>query len=92
MNVQPKISSTNIPKEVMIPEVRGKSIELAIKTLKELKLDYETQGNGTIIYDISPKPGIIVKENTKIALYLGTSENKNLRVAVPDFTGKTKRK
>lgn len=91
MNVQPKISSTNIPKEVMIPEVRGKSIELAIKTLKELKLDYETQGNGTIIYDISPKPGIIVKENTKIALYLGTSENKNLRVAVPDFTGKTKK-
>lgn len=76
MNVQPNISSTNIPKEVMIPEVRGKSIELAIKTLKELKLDYETQGNGTIIYDISPKPGIIVKENTKIALYLGTSENK----------------
>ncbi|CCJ33357.1 stage V sporulation protein D [Caloramator australicus] len=91
MNVQPNISSTNIPKEVMIPEVRGKSIELAIKTLKELKLDYETQGNGTIIYDISPKPGIIVKENTKIALYLGTSENKNLRVAVPDFTGKTKK-
>lgn len=91
MNVQPKISSTNIPKEVMIPEVRGKSIELAIKTLKELKLDYEVQGNGTTIYDISPKPGIIVKENTKIALYLGTTENKNLRVAVPDFTGKTKK-
>jgi len=91
MNVQPKISSTNIPKEVMIPEVRGKSIELAIKTLKDSKLDYEVQGNGTIIYDISPKPGIIVKENTKIALYLGTTENKNLRVAVPDFTGKTKK-
>ncbi|MCX7902965.1 MAG: stage V sporulation protein D [Caloramator sp.] len=91
LNVQPKISSTNVPKEVMIPEVRGKSVEVAIKMLKGLKLDYEIQGNGTIIYDISPKPGIIVKENTKIALYLGTSENKNLKVVVPDFTGKTKK-
>jgi len=91
LNVPPKYTSDSKPKEVIIPEIRGKSVDSAIKVLKENKLDYEIQGNGTLIYDISPKPGVVVKENTKIVLYLGNSENKDLMVAVPDFTGKTRK-
>ncbi|KRQ86589.1 Stage V sporulation protein D [Caloramator mitchellensis] len=91
LNIQPNLVSNLQPKEVMIPEVRGKSVDEAIGILKTKKIDYEIQGNGNIIYDISPKPGIIVKENTKITLYLGTNVNKKPIVVVPDFMGMTKK-
>lgn len=86
-----KDSSPKVVREVVIPEVRGLNIEEADLILKKNKIDYEIQGNGNIIYDMSPKPGISVNENTKITLYLGVEKNNNAMVAVPDFKGMTKK-
>lgn len=77
--------------EVVIPEVRGCSVEEAKKILKDVSLDYETEGTGSVVYDISPKPGISVTEKTKITLYLGSSASSDETVAVPDFTGMTQK-
>ncbi|WP_242847799.1 stage V sporulation protein D [Fervidicella metallireducens] len=78
-------------REVVIPEIRGLTVEEANKILRNNKLNFETQGNGSIIYDVSPTPGVTVRENTKITLYLGMDKNKNEKVAVPNFTGMTKK-
>lgn len=94
LNMQPD-TGTNLaqktPVEVIIPEVRGLSVDEAGSVLKKSNIDYEVQGNGNVVYDISPKPGVSVYENTKITLYLGVEKNTNAKVVVPDFKGMTKK-
>lgn len=93
MNVQPDLSDDEKESivEVVIPEVRGCSVEEAKKMLKNASLDCKTEGTGSVVYDISPKPGISVAENTKITLYLGSGASSDGTVAVPDFTGMTQK-
>lgn len=91
LNIPQDVNAVKTIPEVVVPEVRGLSTTDAQSVLKSSKLDFETQGNGSIIYDVSPKPGITVKENTKIVLYMGVDKNPNTKVAVPDFYGKTKK-
>lgn len=71
--------------KVMIPDVRGMTLEDAQKKLKELNLQSEISGTGKIIYDINPKPGMEVNQETKVSLYLGVDENKGGKVSVPNF-------
>ncbi len=94
LDIQPDAADLKNPKvikETIVPEIRGLSVQDSQKTLAKSKLSYEVNGNGNIIYDMSPKPGVSVRENTKITLYLGLEENKNKKIAVPDFTGMTKK-
>jgi stage V sporulation protein D (sporulation-specific penicillin-binding protein) len=92
LNIPQDSSATvKVVNEVNIPEVRGLTVSEAQSILKSNKLDFETQGSGSIIYDVSPKPGVSVKEGTKITLYLGVEKNPNTKIVVPDFTGKTRK-
>jgi stage V sporulation protein D (sporulation-specific penicillin-binding protein) len=94
LDIQPDTKDINNPKvarETIVPEIRGLSISDAEKALSNNKLSYEVSGKGNIIYDMSPMPGVSVKENTKVTLYLGLEDNKNKKIAVPDFTGMTKK-
>lgn len=93
MNIEPDLSGNDAKSvvDVVIPEVRGCSVEDAKTILKNVSLDYETEGTGSVIYDISPKPGILVKEHTKITLYLGSGASSDETVAVPDFEGMTQK-
>lgn len=79
-------------KDVIIPEVRGLKKEEAVKILKANNLNYELDKNNNIITDISPKPGITVKEGTKIILYTSQEANYNKEVVVPDLKGYSKEK
>jgi stage V sporulation protein D (sporulation-specific penicillin-binding protein) len=91
LNIQPDQkdpSLLTIP-EVQVPEIRGLKTEEGKKVLQKNTLNYEVQGNGNIIYDISPKPGISVEQNTKVTIYLGVEKNLNPKVSVPDFREKT---
>lgn len=93
-NIQPDTSSNTDKKpkvEVIIPEVRGLNVEEAGLILSKNKINYEIQGNGNIIYDMSPKPGVSVYENIKITLYLGVEKNANAKVVVPNFSTMTKK-
>ncbi|WP_291966342.1 stage V sporulation protein D [Caloramator sp.] len=90
LNIEPDSVEVIIP-EVVLPEIRGLKLNEAVNILKQNKIDYEKQGNGDIVYDMSPKPGVSVKQNTRITLYMGYEQNKDLKVVVPDFKNMTKK-
>ncbi|MEG0370671.1 MAG: penicillin-binding transpeptidase domain-containing protein, partial [Clostridium sp.] len=71
--------------KIMVPDVRGMTLQEAQKKLVELKLNYNVIGTGKTVYDISPKPGMSVNQGTKISLYLGVDENSKGKMAVPNF-------
>ncbi|NLZ47326.1 MAG: stage V sporulation protein D [Clostridiales bacterium] len=79
----------SMKKDVILPDLRGMKKSEAIKTLKEVNLEYEIEEQGDIIVDMTPKPGYTVKEGDKIILYTGSGENYNKDVVVPDLTGYT---
>ncbi|WP_337960876.1 PASTA domain-containing protein [Caloramator sp. mosi_1] len=90
LNIEPDSTEVIIP-EVVLPEIRGLKLNEAINILKQNKIDFEKQGNGDIVYDMSPKPGVSVKQNTKITLYMGYDQNKDLKIVVPDFKNLTRK-
>lgn len=79
-------------KDVMVPEIRGMSKDAAVKSLKALNLEANIEGNDGNIKDINPKPGVMVKEGSKIVLYTTSSSNYNKEVTVPDLRGYTREK
>lgn len=82
-------SSENVP-NVVVPEIRGKSLNEAESILTKNKLGFDIQGNGSIINDISPKPGVSVKENTKVTIYMSNTNSIDKKISVPDFSNMTK--
>ncbi|CDF57826.1 stage V sporulation protein D [Thermobrachium celere] len=90
LNVEPDSTAVQVP-EVVVPEVRGLKLDEAINILKQYKFEAEKQGSGDIVYDMSPKPGVSAKQNTKVILYMGYEQNKNAKVIVPDFKNLTKK-
>ncbi|MGG7143693.1 stage V sporulation protein D [Clostridium nigeriense] len=83
----PKDDVESIVKEVVIPEIRGLEVSEAKKILKEYNLEYNIDGNGSIITDIKPYPGYTVKENSKINIDTGEIESYNKNVVMPDLRG-----
>ena len=79
-----------IPRDVVVPELRGMTLDEAKKELKELKLDCEIKGDGDVITSITPYPGYEVKEGSKINLYTDDEGNYNNNVVMPDVRGYSK--
>ena len=75
-----------VVREVLIPEIRGKSIEEAKKILKDVNLEYNIEGSGEIVTNTQPYPGYTVKEGSKITIYTGDAVD-NKKVSMPDLTG-----
>lgn len=76
-----------IIKEVVIPELRGQTVEDVKKILKDINLEYNIQGNGTIITNMQPYPGYSVKEGSEIKLYAEDNEAYNKNIVMPDLRG-----
>ncbi|WP_040211989.1 stage V sporulation protein D [Clostridium polynesiense] len=83
----PEGTANSLLRDVVIPDVRGMKKEEAFKILRKDGLNYNLEGEGETIVDISPKPGYSVKEGSKINLYLGNNSNYNKDVVVPDLKG-----
>ncbi len=79
----------NILKEVVIPEVRGMSIEEVEDILKKEGLLGSFKGEGNIVADIKPVPGNSVKKGTEIVITLGSSVD-NKDVVIPNLSGYSK--
>lgn len=75
-----------VARDILIPEIRGKSIEEAKKILKDVNLEYNIEGSGESVTNTQPYPGYIVKEGTKITIYTGDAVDNN-KVSMPDLTG-----
>lgn len=88
-----KFSDENIgqiTRDVVIPEIRGMKLEDAKKALKEAKLDFNIEGDGDTVVNVTPYPGYSVKEGTKINLYTGSNATYNKNVVMPDVRGYSK--
>lgn len=83
-------NSYKIPREVVIPEVRKLKLEAAKKLLEDKKLDFNIDGNGETVINISPYPGTSVKEGAKINLYTDSNETYNTNVVMPNVSGYSK--
>lgn len=75
-----------VARDILIPEIRGKSIEEAKKILKDVNLEYNIEGSGESVTNTQPYPGYTVKEGTKITIYTGDAVDNN-KVSMPDLTG-----
>ena len=75
-----------VARDILIPEIRGKSIEEAKKILKYVNLEYNIEGSGESVTNTQPYPGYTVKEGTKITIYTGDAVDNN-KVSMPDLTG-----
>lgn len=80
----------SIYKNVIIPDVRGKSIEEAKKVLKENGLEAEVKGNGKTIVSMESYPGATVKEGTTISITAKDSGQVEKEIIMPDLKGSTK--
>ena len=90
MNDEILKDNDSILREIVIPELRGLSIDEAKKVLKDSNLEYNIEGSGSIITDIKPYPGYVVKEGSKINLYTDGDGNYNKNVVMPDLIGYSK--
>ncbi|WP_394897726.1 stage V sporulation protein D [Clostridium butyricum] len=81
---------SQIPRDIVIPEVRGMSVNDAKKAMSEAKLDCQIEGDGDTIRSMTPYPGYTVKEGSKINLYTSGDGNYNNNVVMPDVRGYSK--
>lgn len=82
-------ASYSISKDVVIPEVRGKSVEEAKSILEENGLGCEISGDGNTIVSINPYPGTTVKAGSKIILTASSKSSIDNKIIMPDLTGTT---
>lgn len=76
-----------IIKEVVIPEVRGKSLDEGKTILKDENIEYNIEGSGDIITNVMPYPGYTIKEGEKVTIYLGEEASAETTVVMPDLMG-----
>lgn len=79
-----------ITRDVVIPEIRGMKIADAKKALKDSKLDFNMNGDGESVVEMTPYPGYSVKEGSKINLYTSGDATYNNNVVMPDVRGYSK--
>ena len=80
-------NASAIVRDVVIPEVRGKSVEEAKKILREVHLEGIVEGSGSTVKSIKPYPGYTVKEGAKITLYTEGEGDNTDSVIMPDVRG-----
>lgn len=79
-----------ILKDVVLPELRGSSVDDAKKVLKDLNIECTVEGDGDTITNMQPYPGYAVKEGSTINLYTDQNESYNKDVVMPDVRGYSK--
>ncbi len=81
-----------LKQEVQVPDVKGKTVEEAIKLLKQSKLEYKIEGSNkdmkAIVQEQTPKTTAILHENSIVVLYTYKPKNE-VGVMVPDLKNKT---
>lgn len=80
----------SIYKNVIIPDVRGKTVEEAKEILKENNLEAEVEGNGKTIVSMDTYPGSTVKEGTTITITAKDNGQVDKVIIMPDLKGSTK--
>ncbi len=81
-----------LKKEVQVPDVKGKTLEEAIKMLKQNKLEYKIEGSNkdmkAVVEAQTPKSSALIIENSLVVLYTYKPESE-ATATVPDVKDKT---
>ncbi len=80
--------------KVKVPDIRNMSLQEGLKLLKSNNLQFQVIGNiiegeENLIVDQTPKPDIMVSENSIVLIYLETFEDQTREVIVPNVIGST---
>lgn len=90
-------ATTNHNQKIQVPDLTKLTITDAIKTLKDLNLDFKVIDSASYnptypkksVIEQSPEAGDFVKEKRKIYLTLNPSKYRD--ITIPDLNGRTKR-
>lgn len=78
--------------QVQVPDVKGKTLEEAIKLLRQNKLEYKIEGQNkdmkAIVQEQTPKSTVLLHENSMVVLYTYKPQNE-VTTIVPDVKNKT---
>ncbi len=81
-----------LKQEVQVPDVKGKTVEDAIKLLKQNKLEYKIEGSDkdmkAIVQEQTPKTTAVIHEKSIVILYTYKPKNE-AEAMVPDVKNKT---
>ncbi len=81
-----------LKQEVQVPDVKGKTVEEAIKLLKQNKLEYKIEGSNkdmkAIVQEQTPKTTAILHEKSMVILYTYKPKNE-AEAMVPDVKNRT---
>lgn len=75
--------------KVIVPELRGKSIDEAKRIIQENKLNIDIQENDSKVYTMNPYPGSLVEENASIIINSKDSKLDEDKLIMPNLKGKT---
>ena len=76
-------------RKIVVPELRGKSVDEATKILEANKLNINLEGNGSKVTNMEPYPGSLVEENAIISVNLSDSKSDANKLIMPNLKGKT---
>ncbi|MGL4739611.1 MAG: stage V sporulation protein D [Sarcina sp.] len=74
---------------IVLPEVRGKKKEEAVRALELKNLKVNVSGEGSIVAKMNVLPGTIVKKNTTIELELTKGNTVDKNINMPNLVGHT---
>lgn len=75
--------------KVVVPELRGKSVNEAKKILENSKLNIDIGKDASKVTNMEPYPGSLVEENAVISLNVDDYKNDSDKLIMPDLKGKT---
>jgi stage V sporulation protein D (sporulation-specific penicillin-binding protein) len=82
-----------LKKDVIVPDVKGKTLEEAIKLLKQNSLEYKIEGSNTdmkaIVQDQTPKGNATLHEDSFVILYTYKPETEAKTTTVPNVKNKS---
>lgn len=77
----------SIGKDIIIPEIRGKTVEEAEAILKANNLNFDLVGKGENVTSVEPSPGTTVKDGEKIKIYADRISKLEKNIVMPDLRG-----
>ena len=87
-NIEPRYDDDEkANRAISTPNVIGKAVEEAKKTLDDSKLNYRIIGKGDIVLSQSPNGNSTIPAGGRVILYTENTDKKTTKV--PDFTGMT---
>jgi len=74
---------------VTVPDFKDNSLEDVLYDLEVLNLQYEVVGSGNKVVNQMPHGSAVVKEGSKVLIYVEKGEDETGTIVVPDVKGKT---